>query len=297
MSIFTWNCVVQRPQVGTRRHKQHVVVNVLVKINTGQTESSQLTWFGKRGQDIVCFRVRIVAHGRVASALFLFGVIGGNLHTFSGCKIGHNDILQHFAKVSFVKIALNTKHGSAKIRGSHAKVQVVPHTGVWVLFVNIKLQHFWATLRTGPKLGSAACDLIRREVVQQLSNLIVKQLFKGQSGPSDTILKGGGTFIDQSSTDKTKRLQFRVGLQGIHVLFCRRDQVGIDFLRCLLEFTFEPVAGPLQRVLDLVREIFERADGNRLFGWIPSCSIILGQVRHDDLRVSFRAQCAALQHG
>mmetsp|Transcript_15632 Transcript_15632/g.38521 ORF Transcript_15632/g.38521 Transcript_15632/m.38521 type:complete len:278 (-) Transcript_15632:1406-2239(-) len=135
------------------------------------------------------------------------------------------------------------------------------------------------------------------EVVQQLTDLIVEQGFKGKTSPDNTVFKGHSTFIDQRFANLLESFRFVVWLQGGQVLFGWLSQVAIDFLSSLLELSLEPITSPLQCVLDLVGEILQCTDGNRLFRRITSGTIVLGQMRNHNLSVSLGSKSSTLQHG
>lgn len=66
---------------------------------------------------------------------------------------------------------------------------------------DVERDRFRATLRTGPERLSGRSLLIRREVEQQLADLVVILLLEMDARPFDTILEALRSLVDQSGLE------------------------------------------------------------------------------------------------
>ena len=81
----------------------------------------------------------------------------------------------------------------------------------------------------------------------------------------------------------------RCRVNGVDGASGRRDVQSMAHKKLDLHTASKPVPRPLQRVLDLVREVLERADGDRLLGRVPRGPVVFGETRHNDLSVALRS--------
>ena len=99
--------------------------------------------------------------------------------------------------------------------------------------------------------------------MKELSDLIVEQFLPQQPGPGHTVLQAVRPLLDHEPQDGLHSLQWLRPWQGHRLLLELRV---LDVLACgegsLGELALEHVPGPLQRVLNRVGEIFQRANGN-----------------------------------
>mmetsp|Transcript_11952 Transcript_11952/g.22139 ORF Transcript_11952/g.22139 Transcript_11952/m.22139 type:complete len:214 (-) Transcript_11952:1258-1899(-) len=211
MSIFGRNRVIHCTQVRARCHKQHVVVQVFVEINRRQLEASQVRLLGQRIPQLLRFCIACV-HGIVATILFFF-VVGGDFDSLLRGEVRNDDILENSFKEILVRASLDTIHGSSQVGRGNDEVQMIEHFRILALGIQIETKWLGTTLGTRPKLCSGRSDLIRWEVVQELTNLIVEEIFEFEASPNDTVFKTHRTFIHKCSSDLLQSLCLGVGLQ------------------------------------------------------------------------------------
>ena len=112
------------------------------------------------------------------------------------------------------------------------------------------------TLRAGPEKLTGRCDLGRRKVVQELNDLVVEILSPSQACPANAVEERMRTIIDKSAFHAVQRLNRLAPGQlesPLHEL--RVGQIMVCVLGMVLEIAFEQITGPLQGVLDGVREV------------------------------------------
>mmetsp|Transcript_18079 Transcript_18079/g.60999 ORF Transcript_18079/g.60999 Transcript_18079/m.60999 type:complete len:364 (+) Transcript_18079:1362-2453(+) len=157
-------------------------------------------------------------------------------------------------------------------------------------------------LGAGPKGRARGRELVLWEVVEQLRDGVVEAFAELEPRPDDAVLKRRGPRVDEGDLDAAQRLQ---ALRRLRVEALRergggnaaRTEIRVGVVDALLERPFEPVARPLQRVLDAVREVLQRADGDALLGRVARRAVRLRHAWRDDLRVALGAQRARLEHG
>ncbi len=115
------------------------------------------------------------------------------------------------------------------------------------------------TLRARPEKLTGRSHLVRRKVVQQLNNLVVKVLGPGEASPANTVVERVRAVVDERALDAVQRLHRLASGQlqrPLHELRVR--QVVVSVLGVVLEVAFEQITGPLQGVFDGVREILRK---------------------------------------
>ena len=113
------------------------------------------------------------------------------------------------------------------------------------------------------KIISELSNLVWGEIVKQLSDLVVEEILPQQPGPGHALLEAVRLLLDHQPEDGLHGLQWLGPRQGHRLLLELRV---LDVLAGsegrLGELALEHVPGPLQRVLNRVGEIFQRANGN-----------------------------------
>ena len=113
------------------------------------------------------------------------------------------------------------------------------------------------------KIISELSNLVWGEIVKQLSYLVVEEILPQQPGPGHALLEAVRLLLDDQPEDGLHGLQWLRPWQGHRLLLELRV---LDVLAGsegrLGELALEHVPRPLQRVLNRVGEIFQRANGN-----------------------------------
>mmetsp|Transcript_17462 Transcript_17462/g.34756 ORF Transcript_17462/g.34756 Transcript_17462/m.34756 type:complete len:773 (+) Transcript_17462:1249-3567(+) len=174
---------------------------------------------------------------------------------------------------------------------------MVPHRRVRAGGVHVEIERLGTPFGPGPEEGAGGGALVRREIVEELPDLVVEEFLETEAGPGDALLEGGGAVLHEGPADGTGGLDFGVLLGGEGRAEVGGGEVLVDIVGVLFEDALEIVAGPLERVLDLIREILQGTHGNRFLGRIPRRPVVLRQMRHHHLRVALGTQRPALEHG
>ena len=123
-------------------------------------------------------------------------------------------------------------------------------------------------------------NLVLGEVVKQLSDLVVEEILPQQPGPGHALLEAVRLLLDDQPEDGLHGLQGLGPRQGHRLLLELRI---LDVLAggegSLGELALEHVPGPLKSVLNCVREIFQRANGNRLLRGILGGGVALSHLQ------------------
>lgn len=114
-------------------------------------------------------------------------------------------------------------------------------------------------------------------------------------GPNDALLKCNRLLIFEVRLDLLKLclLASRVFERALDKVGLRK--VLVTGLRGLDEVVVEVLTRPLNRVLDLVWEVFDRATWGLLLWRVLRRTVGFSEVWDDYLSVAFRAQCTGLQ--
>mmetsp|Transcript_6328 Transcript_6328/g.13495 ORF Transcript_6328/g.13495 Transcript_6328/m.13495 type:complete len:203 (+) Transcript_6328:2792-3400(+) len=136
-----------------------------------------------------------------------------------------------------------------------------------------------------------------RESVQQLFDRRREQLLKLHARPPCAVLPRRRSLIHRIPLDTLQRTKHRAYALLAEVVHVRVPTLCVvdDFFGRRAEHAFEKVSRPLQRVLDLVRKVLQRADRNTLFRRVSRRAVALRQVRNHYLHVSFCSERAAFQ--
>lgn len=195
----------------------------------------------------------------------------------------------------------NAVHLGAQICGRKDVVQM--HRVLYVECDGLR-----ATLRTGPEGLSGRSLLIRREIEQQLADLIGILLLEVDTRPLDTVHEGLWSLVNQGSLEVkvlhyNKRIPvLRYNVEVTHLnrfqyfqwLHSRQLERTFDEGRIrnvlsgiggrLFEDTLEHVTRPLQGVLNGIREVLQRTDRDRLLRGILRRAVRFRQEWYDNLK-------------
>lgn len=206
-------------------------------------------------------------------------------HEGTGLELG-----RHFHELLLVQDGRQAELLRAQDGRSVDEVEVV-------CVVGVKVERVRAALRARPELDARLVHLVRREVVQQLGDLVVVEGLEGLQGPEDAVLGVLGLLVDQHLLQQA---EVRHLLAGVHRLQALQEAAGVsqvlvDLLGRVREQVLKLAARPLDRVQDLVGEVLERARGRLLLGRVVGGAVRLGDVRVDHLSVALGAHRARLQ--
>lgn len=120
-------------------------------------------------------------------------------------------------------------------------------------------------------------------------------LLKLPPGPNNALLKCDRLFVFEVRPDLLK-----LYLLASRVFERALDKVGfrkvlVAGLCGLDEVVVEVLARPLDRVLDLVREVFDRATWSLSLWRVLRRAVRFSEVRDDHLSVAFRAKCTGFE--
>ena len=265
--------VVARAQVRARRHEGHVLVDVLVELDGLQAVARERRGRRQRAQDRRALLVDVgelaaEGRGRARSSLLrllllLLGLllVRRDLDAVARREVGHDHVGQDREERLVVERALDAVVERAQVRGRLDELEVEP-------VGRVERERRGRPLRARPEGLARRRKLVGREVVQQLRDRVVEALLEAQPRPHDAVVERDGPRVDEARLDLAQRLELRVGLlrELRAELLARAREVRVHVLGVLHELALVHVARPLQRVLDLVREVLERAHRDALLG-------------------------------
>ena len=130
---------------------------------------------------------------------------------------------------------------------------------------------------------------------QKLLNLVVENILENSNRQLDAssetfLLIGGVEFVERLKFSSEScwilaMLLFELGQEVFSVF----EEAG-KLCRRLGESPLEVVSRPLNRMLDLVREVFQSAERNTFLGWVNDISVADSNVGYDDLGVAFSSK-------
>ena len=292
--VLGGDLVVESPQVTAGRHKEHVVVNVLVKIDGAEPETSEARRLGETGKD----GGRVLLDGCLVLGLLLgLGLVGGDLDAVLGGEVGDDDVAEDLLEDHLVGVPLDAVHFCPHVSRGDNEVVVVPHLGILADGVDVEDQGGGAPLGATPEVGARAGLLVWGEIVKELPDIIVEELLKLEPTPNDAVLEAVGALINEGLLNVQHGLKLGVLLSIQRLLEVGGAQITVDVLGGLLEISLEVVPGPLQSVLDHVGEVLEGTYWDRLLRGVPGGSVILRELGDNNLGVALRPEGSGLEHG
>mmetsp|Transcript_7446 Transcript_7446/g.15592 ORF Transcript_7446/g.15592 Transcript_7446/m.15592 type:complete len:308 (-) Transcript_7446:1687-2610(-) len=300
MHVSLRNLVVTGTKVRRRSHKLHVLVNVLVELHWIKLKASQRGRGRQLSYDLVALRVHVhqLLIRRAAAAttrrlrirLLLLLLRRLDLDPVLRSEAWHDHVRQKREEVGVVPRALDPVVTRAQV-GARLDVREVQRVG------RVEHERDRRALGARPERLARGGDLVLREVVKQLTDFIVIVDLKVKASPRDAVVEREGAIIHQCGLDILEGVQLGALLLPKCFSEVRRGEVGVGVLHGLLEHALEHITRPLQRVLDLVREVLEGADRDRLLRRVARGAVVLSEVRHDHLCVTLGAEGARLKQG
>ncbi len=252
--------IVLRPQVGRGHDEVHVEVRVVVLLEVGRQDLALARDVRPLGQALDDADDLVLVGGLGLRHALRLGVVDGDLHPLPGLEGLHLDPGHDAADHLAVAAALDPVDGGQHVGGGDDEVHV--HLGG-----RVEVEGLGAALGARPEQGPRGGGLVGREVEEQLSNLVVKELLKEEARPVHTLLEVGRPLVHQDFLDLLQGLDRLLALELESLV----DEVGLaEVLQrrhgCLREGALEAVASPLKRVFDLVGEVLQGADRDGLLG-------------------------------
>eukprot|EP00047_Mylnosiga_fluctuans_P019583 m.84068 g.84068 ORF g.84068 m.84068 type:complete len:1015 (-) comp8186_c0_seq2:29-3073(-) len=278
-------------QVGRRRNEIHVevCVVVLLKVADGQLHAREVRRRRERSNQALQLALLRRLGGALLGRLLLVGL---DVHAALGLELGDVHLADDLEHGVARDGALELECVRAQIRGSNDEVDVQ-------LVVGVEDNGVRAALVARPErhaLVALAGHLVRREVEEQLHDLVVEEILEAQTSPLDAVRKVDRFVQHEAVPDRVDSLnRVAAGLLQQALDVARLAQILVDHVWRLLEQALKEVTGPLQSVLDEVREVLEGADRDRLLWRILRRRVRLRQVRQHNLGIALGAEGARLQ--
>ncbi len=115
--------------------------------------------------------------------------------------------------------------------------------------------------------------------------------------PSNALLEDQGSLLTQQQGDAFQCFELGVGLRLQLFEVGRLIEVAVDIFCTLTKGALEELSSPLNSVLDFVRKVLKRADGNRFLLWVTAGAIGFCQVRHYHLSIALCPQRSTVDQG
>ena len=207
-----------------------------------------------------------------------------------------------FSSAQLLLVVDKAEDVSASVNELENPVHLLDFVPIFVGLENFAgkvLQRGRGPLRRRPEGKPVRADVVRREVEEQLSDLIVMCVLETLSGELDAgLLRGvhhGGEAVFDLGEGTGKG-------EAVGVLFLESHEVGLPFFEELAalerprdEELLEVLSGPHDAMVEQVGEVLEGAHGDALLGGVDAVTVALGLVGDDHLGVAHRSEGAGLE--
>eukprot|EP00754_Rhynchopus_humris_P015442 Rhum_TRINITY_DN14440_c23_g1::Rhum_TRINITY_DN14440_c23_g1_i1::g.90701::m.90701 len=304
--------VVPRAQVREGLDEVDVEVEVLVLLELVHEQRLRQRRRGERGVDGRARVVHLLAVVVAGLGLHLLrgglaGLVRLRLHLrLEGLEGGDGHLLERLLEVRRVPLlALDVVHLRAQVGRRHEELH--RHR-----VAAVELDHLREALGRRPERGAGVGGHVLGAVVHEQLHTVHEVCLVLLARPRDAVVERRRALVDDRVHQPAGHgtVELRVARQlvedGLDVLV-RLHQVVHERLAALrelvrvrrhrLEVADELGPGKAEAVVDVVREVVQRALGGLLLGGITGGAVVLGLEGHDALRVALRAEGAALEQG
>mmetsp|Transcript_37796 Transcript_37796/g.64788 ORF Transcript_37796/g.64788 Transcript_37796/m.64788 type:complete len:479 (+) Transcript_37796:941-2377(+) len=265
-----------------------VAVVVLLKLRSRHAVAGERRRRGQHLGNLVANLVVVLRRRRRRGGLLLRLLrVRLDLDPLLRHELGHHDAVGYPLEVVHLGPALEAVVEGAQVGGGANELHVQR-------VLRGEGKRLRRPLRARPEGRAAGGGHVKGEVEDELCDRVVVILLKLEPRPDDALVEGH-RLVDKVGLDRLERRLAHAWLP-----LEDREEVGLREVRvhvlgALLEEALEKVAGPLDRVLDGVREVLERAHRDGLLRRVAARAVALGETRHHHLHVALGAEGAGLE--